>query len=317
LVEKKQFLKDIKNCGCSSTVEHPPVTREVVGSAPISRALFGIISSMKKIGNFLAVMVLLGIIGASGYFVYEKSLSPCQKTLEYSIGRFDTQFGISKTEFKLYLAEAEVVWEKQIGRNVFEYNQSASFKINLIYDERQLETVQKQKDEFGLTAIEDIFKKLDLKFNLFKNQYDQSVAAYEQNLALYKAGKYSNAEIRQLNAQAHDLNDMTAQLNALLEERNAKAAEYNRVADNYNKKYNKGLEFNQAEYTGKEINVYQFGNKKDLIMALSHEFGHALNMGHVENNESVMYYLTSSNTAFSPVLSSEDLVELNRVCKIK
>ena len=118
-----------------------------------------------------------------------------------------------------------------------------------------------------------------------------------------------------MNREASAINALSKELNTLLERRNAKAAEYNKVAEDYNKKYNRSLEFNQAEYTGKEINIYQFGNRKDLILALSHEFGHALGMNHVENPKSVMYYLTGINTEGGPSLSKEDMVELNRVCK--
>ena len=98
---------------------------------------------------------------------------------------------------------------------------------------------------------------------------------------------------------AYELNKETSQLNALLKERNLKAVEYNKIARSYNKKYGHGLEFNQAEYTDKEINVYQFGNRKDLILALTHELGHALGMDHVENPKSIMHFLTGANTTKS------------------
>jgi predicted Zn-dependent protease len=270
---------------------------------------------MKKL---LSYVFLLALIGVSGYFIYEKNLRPCDQPLEYSIGIFDSQFGISEEDFKSYITEAGSVWEKALDRKIFIYNPSASFKINLIYDERQLATIQKQKTEFGLSAVEDAFKKLDADFSAFKSQYDQKVAVYEQNLALYRAGKYSNAEIGQLNVQADELNNMTKQLNALLSERNAKAVEYNKIAQDYNKQYNGGLEFNQAEYVndsgGKRINVYQFGNQKDLILALTHELGHALGMNHVENPKSIMYYITGINAETSPIPTAEDLAELNKVC---
>jgi hypothetical protein len=304
---------------------------------------------MKKL---LSYIFLLALIGASGYFVYQKTLSPCDRPLEYSIGRFDTQFGISEDEFKSYITEAGSVWQKALDRDVFVYNSGAKFKINLIYDERQLATVQKQKTEFGLSAVEETFKKLDANFNVFKNEYNQSVSSYEQSVALFKERKsaydaevanwnkrggapkdkyqsleterkYLNAEAERLNTEATSINAMTKQLNSLLSERNIKAAEYNKIAADYNKKYNSGFEFNQAEYVSKssltksgEINVYQFGNKKDLILALTHELGHALGMGHVENPKSIMYYITGINAETSPTPSTEDLAELNRVCKM-
>jgi len=303
---------------------------------------------MKKL---LQYIILLFFIGGSAYFVYQKTLSPCDKPLQYSIGRFDTQFGISRDEFKNYVAESEKVWEKALSRDIFVYNPNASFKINLIYDERQLTTIQKQKTEFGLSAIEENFKKIDLEFNIFKNQYDQKVSTYESDLAIYESRKlaydtevnmwnskngapknkyadleternYLNNEGQRLNTETISINNTTKQLNALLQERNIKASEYNKVAEDYNKKYNGGLEFNQAEYIGNpytqkgEINVYQFGNKKDLITALTHEFGHALGLDHVANPKSIMYYLTGINAETSPTPSVEDLAELKMVCKM-
>jgi len=303
---------------------------------------------MKKLVQYAFLLVL---IGASSYFVYQQTLSPCDKILEYGIGRFDTQFGISQSEFKAYITEAGSIWEKASGKKIFTYNSTANFKINLIYDERQLATTQKQKTEFGLSAVEESFKKLDADFNLFKNKYDQKISAYEVALSSYKERKaaydakvaywnsrggapkgefqsleterqYINAETEMLNAEASSVNDMTKQLKVLLEERNSEASKYNKIAQEYNKKYNGGLEFNQAEYIsgsiGKAgaINVYQFGNKKDLVLALTHELGHALGMDHVENSKSIMYYITGINAETSPTLSSEDLAELNRVCKI-
>lgn len=301
--------------------------------------------------KLLQYIILLTLIGTSGYFIYQDTLSPCDKPLQYDIGRFDTQFGISKEDFKTYIADSEKVWEKALGRQVFAYKTGAEFKINLIYDERQLSTTQKQKTEFGLSAVEDAFRKLDSEFNTFKNQYENEVASYERELAVFEEKKeaydstvsvwnkkggvpaikyetleaersYLNIEASRLNRQIISINAMAKELNILLAERNLKAAEYNKIAESYNKKYGEGLEFNQAEYKsggsfggGGEINVYQFSNKKDLILALSHEFGHALGMDHTENPKSIMYYLTGINAEITPTLSAEDLAELNRVCK--
>ena len=300
---------------------------------------------MKILKNIIAVIVLAGAIGYSGYTIYQNSLGPCDKPFEYSIGRFDIQFGVSRGDFTSYITESGSVWEKVLNRKIFIYNPDASFKINLIYDQRQLSTIQKQKTEFGLSAVEDAFKKLDADFNSFKNQYDQKVSSYNQALSSYQNRKsvydaevaswnakggapkdvYNtlnterqnlNAEVVVLNTEASSITSMAKQLNSLLDIRNTKAVEYNKIAEGYNKKFNGGLEFDQAEYTGKEINVYQFGNKKDLVLALTHELGHALDMNHVENPKSIMYYITGINAETALTPSAEDLMELNRVCKM-
>lgn len=301
---------------------------------------------MRFIKNFLAFVFVVGVLGYTGWNIYSYYLGPCGETLEYSLGIFDTQFGVSKESFRAIVLEAEKPWEKVLGRELFVYNPEAKFKINLIYDERQQATALKQKTEFGLTSAEEVFKKLDANFILVKSAYDARVAIYEKNQALFEArqreyelkvefwngkggapsGQYEslqneqrslNQEATKLNNEVAIINTMTKELNNLLAQRNLAADEYNKTARSYNQKYGHGLEFNQAEYNGASINVYQFGNKKDLTLALAHEFGHSLGMDHTENPKSIMYYVTGSNTETSLTPSEEDLVELRRVCKIK
>ena len=113
-------------------------------------------------------------------------------------------------------------------------------------------------------------------------------------------------------------NEKSQIINQALQNRNNAASGYNQFVNSYNQKYGHGLEFNQAEYTGNEINVYQYGNKNDLTLALAHEFGHALSMDHIENSNSIMYYLTKEGTKSNLSPTAEDLAELRRVCpKIK
>lgn len=281
-----------------------------------------------------------------GYSWYQYNLTPCDKVLEYSIGRFDSHFGLTEKDFKSYITKAEESWENTLSKNLFEYKAEAKFKVNLIYDERQQETVLKQRDESGLNKAETSLRSLDARLALFKSQYDSRTLAlermrqdYDLELRDYEAGvKYWNSHggapkkefqdlenkreglnvsTAQLNNEAAAINNMVKQLNTLIEERNQGAADYNTAAKAYNQKYGGGAEFNQAEYNGGEINVYQFGDEKSLVAALSHELGHTLNMEHVENSSSIMYYLRDSqNTSPKPTPSAEDLVELKRVCKL-
>ena len=271
---------------------------------------------------------------------------PCDRPLAYDIGRFDSQFGVTEFEFKQQILRAEAVWEEALGRNFFIYDEKANFKINLIYDQRQLETMRKQKTESGLAAAENVLNNLDVRFSNFKTAYEnqknlhqqtsslfkQKQASYEQEVnywnsrggappaeyeALQNRAKILNAEANQLNIQAANLNTQATELDALLEERNRAASEYNKIVKNYNQKYGHGLEFNQAEYTNQAINVYQFGDKNSLLLALTHELGHALGMGHVETPGSIMYYLASGFGDDLVEPSPEDLAELKRVCRIE
>ncbi len=299
---------------------------------------------MKAARNITISVLAFASMAYVGYSYYFNPPDPCEKPLKYSIGRFDSQFGISQEDLRAYTAEAASIWQKAIGREMFVYDADAGFKINLIYDERQIATVQKQRTESGLSLVEAAFKVSDAQFKTFKTRYDEKLAAYEQAFAAYEERKsaydeavsewnarggapkdeyealelerrYLNEEARRLNKEVSAIKNMAAELGAILTERNTKASEYNKAAQAYNAKYNQNLEFNQAEYNGKEINIYQFGNKNDLVLALAHEFGHTLGMGHTDNPDSVMYYLTTMNAETTPVLTAEDLAELQRVCR--
>ena len=46
---------------------------------------------------------------------------PCAEPIPYQLGTFDTQFNISKDYFLSALAEAEAIWEKPAGRELFIY----------------------------------------------------------------------------------------------------------------------------------------------------------------------------------------------------
>jgi len=300
---------------------------------------------MRFLKTFSVSIVVIGLICYAAYSYYLYSLPPCARTLEYGVGEFDTKFGISEDYFRSRISEAEAVWEKSLGKDIFVYNPEAKFKINLVYDTRQANTDSKQKAEFGLTAVEDSFGKIDAEFNFLKNTYDtraavydqasnefeQAKAAYDEQIAYWNSRggapdkKYAeleaerqalNATASSLNEEASVLNVMAKEVNEALSRRNAAAADYNQIVREYNKKFGHGVEFNQAEYSGGAINVYQFTNGSDLRLALAHELGHSLGMDHVENESSIMYFLTKEGTGANLVLTPEDMAELGRVCAI-
>ncbi len=294
----------------------------------------------------MKTFAFLVVIGTLGYFGYETFVSPCDNPIHYSIGEIDSRFGVSDENFKKGLLEAEAVWESVALRELFVFDPNASFKVNLIYDDRQAETDAKQKASFGLTAKEEIFNKLDTALSLVQSSYEAKKLQYESNLNIFEnkktkyeqqvdywnskggapKGEYQKLEDERselsrqadlINEEAAALNVLASQLNKALAERNIAANDYNKVVSEYNQKYGKGVEFNQAEYVGKAINVYQFTNHADLVLALAHEFGHALKIGHVEEEGSVMYYTSVSAETAKITLSSSDILALNKVCKFK
>jgi|GEM_PF-5917020 len=77
-----------------------------------------------------------------------------------------------------------------------------------------------------------------------------------------------------------------------------------------------GQEFDKGDFYKGEINIYEYRNKYDLALVLAHEFGHALEMEHVEDPEAIMHYLLQPNPRLYPELVLDDLRELKNKCRL-
>jgi len=112
---------------------------------------------------------------------------------------------------------------------------------------------------------------------------------------------------------AEKLNIIVTELNRIGARGNTLIKDYNTIVQDYNKRFSEANEFTQGDYTGEAINIYQFDSEDELIIVLAHEFGHALALGHVENEESIMHRTMDGQNREVGV-TAEDIAELRRVC---
>jgi hypothetical protein len=307
---------------------------------------------MRRVINLISTIVLALVFAGVFYYYYPSvskiiiPQKPCSGTVYYSLGTFDNRFGLTQKDFIEDLKMSEAVWEKASGKNLFEYSPTGKMKINLIYDNRQKVTDELKLQGIDIDNYKATYDTLKAKYDLagallekqkaiFKTEsqsYDTRQAAYNKQVKYWNehggAPKKEYAALQEeksnLSVLANNLNTMQVAINTLVNDINGLVLLLNNVAQKLNNKVetfntvgsSNGEKFSEGEYvvdnSGTRINIYQFQNKDKLIRVLEHEFGHAINLEHVDDQNSIMYLLNTSNNI---ALTKADIAELDRVCK--
>lgn len=291
-------------------------------------------------GGFIITLIVV-LLFSGGYFYYIAE-AVCPAPLAYRLGELDKRFQLSEDEAKLAIAEAESVWEDATGSNLFTYDDTADFTINFVFDDRQAFTDAEEDFKERLDQTENInesiaaeYEELIAEYEALKSQYEADASTYESRLATYneeveefnQGGGAPPAEYQRLENEkdvlddtqtklgrtARTLNQLVDKINRVGDEGNQVIETYNRNVSVYNRTFGEPREFTQGDYQGDYINIYTFNSEAELKLVLAHELGHALHLGHVEGEESLMYYLIGGQ--IEPLeLSEEDSEAFAKVC---
>lgn len=280
-------------------------------------------------------LIFLVIVSTSIGILYYNETSICRNPLNYDIGILDTRFSISNDKLLKTINEAETIWEKSIGRQLFNYRSGSSFKINLVFDERQSRTIQANLSKEEIETLRARYDSLVTDYKIMAANYDQLLSSYNSDLRAFETklsdynkrvselnrqGGVKTQEYKQLENERRELEQDKSSLDSRRFSLNQKAIELNNLGDQinilaeklnidvdiHNQRFGEAREFDQGDYTRNRINIYQFDAISDLRLVLAHELGHALGIGHVENPKSIMYYLMDKQDLRNPVLSAED-----------
>lgn len=311
---------------------------------------------MKKstVGNLLLLVVICAVA-----FAYRDPLFgawaelyaryfPCKQPITYSIGSFDTRFGLSRERFLEAIRDAEAMWEKAIGKELFVYAPGGKLKVNLIYDYRQEATVKMRS--LGLTVDDNqgSYDALTARYKTLKNEFTESEIRYNALVAeVEKRSESYNAEVSSWNKRGgaprdvyarlgeesaslkadverirsmegdlrklqSDINALVTVINQIANNINASAEEFNRIGKARGEEFTEGLF--SADRTGERIDIYQFNDSAKLVRVLAHELGHALSLEHVDDPKAIMYRL-NQGTNTKP--TSADIAVLKKQCGIE
>ena len=240
---------------------------------------------MKKI---FKILILLFVLGAVLYqyralFFME---APCEEPIPYTLGTFDAKFGISKEYFLNALLDAEAIWEKSYGKELFVSKgtlnsgvKESDLKINLIYDYRQQATSKLASLGIVVQDTKSFYEMLKSKFLVLKAEYEKEksvlqilVQSFNQKQQAYEAevnfwNKKGGApqkeydelqathlalqnESKKLQARQVSLNEKADEINALVVVLNRLVGSLNLSVEKYNTiNVARGESFEEGIYT--------------------------------------------------------------------
>ena len=245
----------------------------------------------------------------------------CDRPITYTITRVDPEFEITKVEFELAVKKASDIWNKALEKELLIPGDNGYLKINLVYDGRQKvvgnindlnDTVEVSKDKLEDTSkiydgkradLENKIKELNKEIEYWNNRGGADESKYRE---LQNEQAELKDEINELNQLGESLNKNVDTLNNEIHELNSKIENFNSIIKVY-------PEMGTFTSGVNKIDIYFYKNEKQLIHVLTHEIGHAIGLGHVENRDALMNPVSSE----SVLLTDADILELNNFCENK
>src|SRR3989344_2228824 len=154
--------------------------------------------------RLLKTVLAILLVGIFGYVFYAnfgnvwadlyERFFPCQREIIYNIGSVNPKFNLSEKDFLDAIKQAEMIWEKPMGREFFTFQSSDSLGgisennlvINLVYDYRQDATVRIQALGLVVNDTRASYNSLREKYVALENEYLKIKDMYQLKVASFQ-----------------------------------------------------------------------------------------------------------------------------------
>ncbi len=293
---------------------------------------------MRGLLSFVVFLLVLGVTGAA-----LRSQLPCVVPVPVSVGTIDPKFRLSRADLGALMIEAKERWESAAGRPLFNVVDTGGIPVNVVYDARQQTTEALKSLDGAIQVTEARRQEVRAQYQKLRDEYEAKGAAakaalnayevkqrqFEADLAatsnpspleqsaLVRRGEALDQEYRAVFARQAALGELAKRINELVAEDNTLAPAQSDTIEAFNDlARSQGEEYQTGLYThgpsGSSIDLYVYENSEQLLRLLMHEMGHALGVGHIADEQSLMYYL---NLSKEPTITPADLAELTQVCR--
>lgn len=277
---------------------------------------------MKKVFVFILFSVIL-IAAASSLPQFSLNrlfyYSVCDHPIHYRVDTVDPRFNLLTDAFLSDINLAVQIWDSVIDKKLFVYDPKGDLSINLIYDERQSLTNRINSLENKLQLEKQSLNPQIDQYQKLSSDFKQKVDSLNQEIEYWnKQGGAPPEEYQKLITLQQDLRSEANRLNTMAQHLNLSKDTYNLEVSQLNQtilSFNNALEERPEEglFKGPEykIEIYFNNNQDELVHTLTHELGHALDIGHNSNPQAIMYPKTSQTTK----AATADIMALENVCR--
>lgn len=309
------------------------------------------IGGLGALGLGIAVLYEGGSLHAPLSNAHGYSAAPeCRIPVTYYLDAVDLRFDLARDEVNRALGEAVAMWESVTEAELFREREGEGMPVSLVFDERQaraqvrersrgelaraqaaLEADQERLDRWRSALAADVerYERRVREFESRRREHEQAVAAWNAGRMAQTTANRQRLERAggELEAEHRRLEDSRRELDRRRDELEARAREVERAVEAFNARVQAHNEegagftgFNIAVYeqegAQRWITVYKASDREELRLALAHELGHALGIGHVHDPAAVMHAELSGANAGREELAAADRAALAESCEL-